>query len=108
MSARHNRKNNPMTEDEILQRMTELAEDAVQHRVDATSRPPAADVARALGCNVDRYVSIEWRGDDIVMTERGIVRNIKFTVGPGLVDDVEGDRLEAEADRCREETEQNR
>lgn len=73
-------------------------------------RPPAADVVRALGYDPDEYASIEWRedGQGIVLIQKVSAREITFTVGPRLVDGLEGARLEAEADRCREETEVQR
>lgn len=77
-----------MTQDEILRRMVELSEDALRQHLNAPSRPPAADVARALGYDPDAYSSVTWRedGQGIVLIPKILARDIVFTVGPGLVE----------------------
>lgn len=69
-----------MTEDEIMQRAHKACEESASRRLDAPDKPAASDVARLLGYDVDRYASIEWRGDDIVMVERGFARDVQFTL----------------------------
>lgn len=74
-----------MTEIKALQIVEDSARAALSKCLNEPELPPAADVARALGYSPDDYLSVEWRGDDLVLTERGIARDVTFTIGAGLV-----------------------